>query len=1263
MSRSNREFSIFMSVSVKTACFFVASLVFALGRLSGQTFVNNTSTPSGWSAPLVKTIAVNGLPASLCSGTEFLQVDVHMGSMAGSDANLQNYVITLTSPPPSSISISIVSAATFSGVTASPVNYRYTREFDMKFRDNPILCYPSENLDSKKACPWHIGYYKTGAGNNFQDFCSIDPNGTWTLTITGDGVLRFNDASLTFGSPFYINNCIDSVNKQNDDCWAPFCIGSDQINVGSNSGYDNPGPFSDPLNGYGPLDGDQWSSPQVISECPNFYTANNQFGAGGYNAARNNSAWYYFIADSTDVTISLSGITDRLQILAVDSACTATDYHVLDGGCPADPANDTYVYSIQRRANVLSPIYINGSECNQNLNMHSLTVGLRYFLVIDGTGGAISPFYIEVVGAVFCSNCVIAQDNNFTICEGGSDTISVVANGGTQPYTYEWSLATGLSATDVATPEASPATNTTYTVIVTDAMACKDTAEVMVAVNSLPSITVSGDDSICDGEQVTLTAAGGAAYLWSGGETTTSVTVTPTLTTTYTVTGTDVYGCTDTEEYTLTVTSNTNASVSGNDIICGGESTTLTASGGTDFLWSGGETTADITVSPTATTTYTVTVSNGGACSGSATITVTVSSSLTATIAGDSAICDGENTTLTASGGAGFLWSGGETTAEITVSPSVSTAYSVTVSTSGGCSDTETITVTVNANPSATISGNDTICNGQSTTLTASGGTSYLWSGGQTTALINVSPSNTTIYTVTVSEVNGCSDTESYSVIVNANPVAVISGDNSLCDGDSTVLTASGGTVFIWSGGQNTAAITVNPANSVTYTVTVSDANGCSDSETYAVTVNANPTATISGDNSVCNGESTVLTASGGSGYAWSGGQNTAAISVSPTISATYTVTVSDANSCSDTETFSVTVNSNPTASISGTNTICDGQNTTLTAAGGTTYIWSGGQTTASVNVNPSISTTYIVTVSDANNCSDTENYTVNVNPNPIVVISGDNSICEGESTTLIASGGTSYVWSGGQVVASITVNPSVSTGYSVTVSGTGGCSASESVAVTVNPVPTASILGEDTLCNGESSLLTASGGTTFLWSGGQISPSISVHPQSSSSYSVTVTDGNGCSATASIYVRVFETPIIQIFRKSETCDQINGSAWVFVTGGSGTYSYQWNTIPPQFSDTILGLHSGNYFVTVTDGNCATIASTQILNVFPVNAGAAADPTEMYVDENQICYFTDLSTGDIVNWLWNFGDQDNSSLQNPTHLFDSAGNYFVRLWV
>ena len=558
-----------------------------------------------------------------------------------------------------------------------------------------------------------------------------------------------------------------------------------------------------------------------------------------------------------------------------------------------------------------------------------------------------------------------------TICNGENTTL--VATGGTS---YLWN--TGETTASII---ASPSSTTTYTVTVTNGSE-SDSHDVIVTVNEPPSVNAGSDVSICSGETVTLSASGEGNFLWSTGETTSSITVSPTNTTTYTVTASNT--CTDdaTDEVIVNVTPGVNLTLSSNVDICLGENITLTAQSNGNLLWSTGETTSSITVNPTTSTTYSVTSSLGD-CSKTDEVLVTVNQPPSVNAGSDVSICSGETVTLSASGEGNFLWSTGETTSSITVSPTNTTTYTVTASNT--CTDDATDEVIVNVTPGVnlTLSSNVDICLGENITLTAQSNGNLLWSTGETTSSITVNPTTSTTYSVT-SSLGDCSKTDEVLVTVNQPPSVNAGSDVSICSGETVTLSASGDGTFLWSTGETASSITVSPTNTTTYTVTAS--NSCADDATdqIIVTVNDLPTVSVSNDITIENGSSTVLTASGDGNFLWSTGETTSSITVSPSITTTYSVTLTSQQGCSETNSIEVIVTNNSTtvtADAGPDQDVCLDASVELTASGGDSYLWSTGETTPSITVSPTETTTYTVTVSNGNSI-DVDDITVFVDEN-----------------------------------------------------------------------------------------------------------------------------------------------------------------------------------------------------------------------------------------------------------------------------------------
>lgn len=643
--------------------------------------------------------------------------------------------------------------------------------------------------------------------------------------------------------------------------------------------------------------------------------------------------------------------------------------------------------------------------------------------------------------------------------------------------------------------------------------------------------------SICSGSTTTLSASGSGTLYWydvpTGGTALGSGPSfnTPALTankTYYVQSGSSTCASPRTS-ITVTVNSLPSSPVSNtptaNLSVCSGNSTVLSvtpAGAGISTFWSlfpqGGSSFAvgnSVTIpasSLTATDTFYVGHVNINNNCNSALIPIIVTVKPTpaapanTTPQANQSICPGTTTTLSASGTGTLEWYAASTggnalaTGSSFSTPAINTAtsYFVAANNSNGCSSARTeVQVQVNPAPPApnntTATANLSRCVGNTTTLTATttfAGAQLKWydvaTGG--TSLATGGTFTTPVLTATdafyvAAETSSCPSLRT-AVVVTVNPIPTASispATLAICSGATATLTASGGGTYSWSySGGSAAQATFNPTSNTTYTVTVTAA-GCSATATRIVTVNALPTAAITPATiSICSGESAQLTASGGS-YTWSNSLGTNAnVTVSPTSTTAYNVTVTNANNCSATATRTVTVNS-VTASINGPTTICSGLQATLTANGGSSYAWSNSLgTSASVTVSPTANTTYTVTVTGAGNCTATASQTVSVQNAPTAVITGNTTICSGESATLTANGGNTYTWGNGLGSnAAITVSPTSNTTYTVTVSIGANCTATATETVTVNQ-PSASSFSQ-TVCNGETFIF---GGNTLTAGG-----------------------------------------------------------------------------------------------------------------------------------------------------------------------------------
>lgn len=746
-----------------------------------------------------------------------------------------------------------------------------------------------------------------------------------------------------------------------------------------------------------------------------------------------------------------------------------------------------------------------------------------------------------------------------------------------------------------------------------------------------------------------------------------TTTACPVTNTTYTAqvvyTNCDATQVTVTDNMNVTVSSPPTADAGLPQTICPGSSATLTATGGGTYQWNTGPTTASISVTPAITTTYTVTVTVAG-CTASDNVTVTVNSPPAADAGLPQTICPGANATLTATGGGTYQWNTGTTTPSITVSPAITTTYTVTV-TNLGCTASDNVTVTVNSSITAEAGIPQTICSGQSTTLTASGGATYQWAGGPATDTYVVSPVSTTTYSVTAYS-GGCSGTDNVIVTVNPLPVAEAGLPQTICIGESATLTASGGGTYQWDTGPSTPSISVSPASSTTYTVTVTNL-GCSASDNVLVTVNPLPSADAGSQQTICPGASATLIATGGGTYLWNTGPTTASIIVTPASTTTYSVTVTNLG-CSATDNVTVTIGSGIAADAGLPQTICSGQSANLTASGGTTYSWSNSASGATISVSPATTTTYTVTAFSGG-CSGTDDVIITVNPTPVAIAGTDQIICAGQSANLTAFGGGTYLWSNTSSNQSTNVSPTTTTTYIVTVTSN-GCSSSDDITVNVNSLPPAYAGPDQSICFGNSANLIATGGLSYVWSpaanlSSSILPDPVANPQNTTTYSVTVTDINGCSATDGMVLTVFSQLSANAGIDQTIC--MGQTANLLATGGS---VYNWN---PSGSLTNAGVPgpvaspsvTTTYTVTVSDGNGCSATDDVSVNVNSV-------PTSDFTLTSPICIGGISSINYIgtatplATYSWNFdnGNIVSGNGQGPYQIsWTSAATYNVSLSV
>lgn len=456
--------------------------------------------------------------------------------------------------------------------------------------------------------------------------------------------------------------------------------------------------------------------------------------------------------------------------------------------------------------------------------------------------------------------------------------------------------------------------------------------------------------------------------------------------------------------------------------------------------------------------------------------------------------------------------------------------------------------VEVYATPSITTSGNTSVCAGSETLIEAYGAGTFEWDNNLGSgSSFNVFPTISTTYEATITDVNGCENSASLEVLVNALPTANAGDDATICVGESTSLSGSGTGTLAWSDGLGSGSNpTVSPVAETTYTLTVTDGNNCEAEDEVTIFVNPLPNVFAGDDVSICSSESVMLSAQGADSYTWnqslgSGQSHT----VSPTQNTTYTVVGVDANLCENTDEITVEVNNLPNVQATGTAIICAGESTLLEATGADTYLWNNSAGSGSlVSVSPLTTTVYTVVGTDANQCENSAQVAVTVNPAPEVVASPDVSICDGESATISASGAFSYLWNNGAGSLNYSeVSPAFTTTYTVIGTAINNCTGVDDVTVTVLnlPEPPISQVGADVSTDTYSS---------YQWyvDGNLIPGAIyqSHTPTVNGMYTVVVEDADGCEGTSDSFA-VLTVSVEELKENGMVCYPNPASDLVFV--------------------------------------------------------------------------------------------------------------------
>ncbi|MBL8002532.1 MAG: gliding motility-associated C-terminal domain-containing protein [Flavobacteriales bacterium] len=981
---------------------------------------------------------------------------------------------------------------------------------------------------------------------------------------------------------------------------------------------------------------------------------------------------------------SLTASTSGLYSVSVTrNGCTTTDViNVTVNPLPViDLGNDTAVCAGQPvvlDATVPGATYLwQDGSTNPTLNAnatgnYTVTATLNGCSVTDAINVTVDPLPTVDLG------------NDTTLCAGQPLVLDATYPGAT----YLWQNGS-------STPTFNAAAGGSFSVTV-DLNGCTATDAISVSVNPLPVVDLGNDTAICAGQPLVLDATvPGATYLWQDGS------INPTLnaytTGNYTVTAT-LNGCSASDAISVTVDPLPTVELGNDTTICAGQPLVLDATyPGATYLWQNGSTTP--TFNAGAGGGFSVTVDLNG-CTATDGINVSVNPLPVVELGNDTSICAGQPLQLDATvPGATYLWQDGSTNP--TLNASATGNYSVTA-TLNGCITSDAINVTVAPLPTVDLGNDTTLCAGQPLVLDATyPGATYLWQNGSAASTINAASGGN--FSVTV-DLNGCTATDAINVAVNPLPVVDLGNDTIVCPGVAVTFQATTpGASYLWQDGSSASSFTTAAPGNVSVVVTVggcsaSDAvtlsnfnlqsvnlgpdvvacagtpvplgvtvpgatylwntgattssinastsgtywqrttlNGCQVSDTVLVTFTPLPVVDLGNDTTVCPGDQVLLDATtAGASYLWSSGAAT------PTLSAgagNWSVQVT-VNGCTGTDAITIGTLTPPVVSLGNDTTLCPGASLTLSAAyPGASQLWQNGATTPTFTV--TAAGTYSVTVTAANTCTAADAINVAYASPVPVDLGNDTTICAGSTLVLNATTpAATYVWSTGASTPTLTV--SAAGNYTVSVLQ-GACTVSDAIVVAVAAAPVVALGNDTTLCPGAALVLDATtAGADYLWQDGSTTPTITA--AATGTYSVTVTDANGCTGTDAINVLMASPNAVDLGPDQTICQ---GTTVVLDATLPGS-TYLWNN--GATSPTLSVNASGVYAVEVFQGACSVV-DTVAITVLPVPLVDLGNDTTLCPGGSVVLD----ATWPTATYLWSTGTTA------PTELVASTGTVWVNV--
>ena len=764
--------------------------------------------------------------------------------------------------------------------------------------------------------------------------------------------------------------------------------------------------------------------------------------------------------------------------------------------------------------------------------------------------------------------------------------------------------------------------------------------------------TATNTGPYCVGTTIQLNSTGGGTYSWAGPNGFTSTSQNPTLTAAtaaagaYTVTVTST-GCTATATTNVVVNSIPVVNAGVNQTVCQGSSVTLSGSGATTYTWSGGVAQGVAFTPPVGTNTYTVTGTSSG-CTATDDVLVTVNPIPTVNAGTDQAVCAGTPVTLSASGSAlTYSWDNSISDG-VQFTPTSTLTYTATGTGTGGCTATDQVQVVVNPIPNVLAGTDQTVCDGASVTLTATGADTYSWDNGAIQGSSFIPATGTVTYTVTGTTLAGCQSSDQMVLTVNPNPTPVILGDLVYCaPTPPTMSTDQAYAGYSWSNGAMTSTI-VGDASYNPLTVTVTDGNGCQGTSP-AVNLTENSVINTSGSFAVCQGETVLIHGNPES------------------VAGTYSQTFTSYQGCDSVSVITLNVNPLPPVNAGADQAVCEGVSVTLSASGAQTYSWTNGVSNGSV-FTPGTTLTYTVSGTDLNGCVNSDDVIVTVNTIPVVDAGPDQTECAGTSVTLTGNGAATYNWSN-NVTDGVAFIPLATATYTVTGTSAEGCYDQDQVTVTINPIPNVTAGIDQTVCEGETVTLNGSGANTYTWDNNVVNGVPFAPPVGTTIYTVVGATAAGCTRTDQVTVVVEPAPQVTFVADvtsgctpltvnlTNTTANATDCQWTLSNGtminGCGTVQ----TVLEQGGCINVTLSTSS-----TNGCTGSITAQNYICAENPPLASFAPVPQIVSSLEPYTSFNNTTIG-AVEYFWDFGDGETSTEENPDHQYEqgATGSYDVML--